>query len=153
MNNFEFNGDVSRWDVSNVINMESMFQSAYKFNSSLQTWDTSNVENFKQMFMNAKSFNKNINYFNISKGENLSYMLAGATSFNNGSAKGKTNNPLTLVPKKNRNYWYSDNADITGMFKHATNMSQDISLILDHWYRDPLPEGELKLIYFKEQIT
>ena len=100
MNNFEFNGDVSRWDVSNVINMESMFQSAYKFNSSLQTWDTSNVENFKQMFMNAKSFNKNINYFNISKGENLSYMLAGATSFNNGSAKGKTNNPLTLVPKK-----------------------------------------------------
>jgi surface protein len=34
----EFNGDISKWDVSNVENMESMFAGS-KFNSDISTWN------------------------------------------------------------------------------------------------------------------
>ena len=34
-----FNGDLSSWDVSNVINMSNMFESAISFNGDLSSWD------------------------------------------------------------------------------------------------------------------
>ena len=44
-----FNGDISRWDVSNAISMESMFFQSY-FNKDISNWDVSNVVNMKGMF-------------------------------------------------------------------------------------------------------
>ena len=35
--NNDFNGDISKWDVSNVTNMECMFQGT-KFNGDLSNW-------------------------------------------------------------------------------------------------------------------
>ena len=34
----KFNGDLSKWDVLDVINMQSMFQFALSFNSDLSKW-------------------------------------------------------------------------------------------------------------------
>jgi hypothetical protein len=45
----EFNGDISRWDVSNVVTMEKMFYWS-KFNGDISRWDVSNVENMYAMF-------------------------------------------------------------------------------------------------------
>jgi surface protein len=50
-----FNGDISRWDVSNAISMESMFFQSY-FNKDISNWDVSNVVNMKGMFSQC-SFN------------------------------------------------------------------------------------------------
>ena len=38
-----FNHDISRWDISNVTTMRSMFDCALAFNGNLSRWDTSNV--------------------------------------------------------------------------------------------------------------
>ena len=45
----EFNGDISKWDVSNVTDMEGMFRFS-KFNGDLSNWDVSNVTNSANIF-------------------------------------------------------------------------------------------------------
>ena len=36
-----FNRNISNWDVSNVTNMDGMFDSAFVFNQDLSSWDVS----------------------------------------------------------------------------------------------------------------
>ena len=48
----KFNGDISKWDVSGVENMEFMFANS-KFNRDISKWDVSNVENTKDMFISC----------------------------------------------------------------------------------------------------
>ncbi len=40
---YKFNGDISKWDTSDVTNMSSMLHGANSFNGDLSNWDTSNV--------------------------------------------------------------------------------------------------------------
>ena len=35
----DFNGDISSWDVSNVIDMSYMFCGCSKFNQNISAWD------------------------------------------------------------------------------------------------------------------
>ena len=44
-----FNGDISKWDVSNVKNMEYMFYNS-DFNGDISNWDVSNVKHASGMF-------------------------------------------------------------------------------------------------------
>ena len=39
----KFNGDISNWDVSNVIDMNSMFQGCEAFNQDISGWDVSGM--------------------------------------------------------------------------------------------------------------
>ena len=60
----DFNGDISRWNVSKVKNMKCMF--AYsKFNGDISKWNVSNVTNMKKMFAWSK-FNGDISNWNVS---------------------------------------------------------------------------------------
>ena len=45
----KFNGDISNWDVSNVVDMGFMFYDA-EFNGDISNWDVSNVTNMAGMF-------------------------------------------------------------------------------------------------------
>ena len=47
-----FNGDISRWDVSGCNSMFNMFSHS-KFNGDLGDWDVSNVEDMGSMFCNS----------------------------------------------------------------------------------------------------
>ena len=49
----DFNGDISRWDVSKVIDMEGMFCNS-QFNGDLSRWNVSNVTNMINMFSGAQ---------------------------------------------------------------------------------------------------
>ena len=40
-----FNQDISSWDVSNVTNMNGMFEVLLHFNQDISSWDVSNVTN------------------------------------------------------------------------------------------------------------
>lgn len=48
----KFNGDISQWDVSNVTNMQSMFEGSY-FNGDISLWNVSNVTNMSCMFKDS----------------------------------------------------------------------------------------------------
>ena len=77
-----FNGGVSRWDVSNVENMNKMFHNAYLFNQNISNWDVSNVRTANYMFCNAKTFNQNISNWNVFNMQSMQGMFNGAISFN-----------------------------------------------------------------------
>jgi surface protein len=57
--NNEFNGDISKWDVSNVTDMSRMFEGS-KFNGDISEWNVSNVVNMTSMFYRSK-FDGDIN--------------------------------------------------------------------------------------------
>ncbi len=56
----KFNGDISRWNVSNVKNMSFMFHDAESFNQPIGDWDISKAINMHNMFQWAMSFNQPI---------------------------------------------------------------------------------------------
>ncbi|MGI9256310.1 MAG: fibronectin type III domain-containing protein [Salinispira sp.] len=56
-----FNGDISNWDVSKVMNIARMFFKATSFNGDISGWDVSSVTNMRQMFKGATAFNQNLN--------------------------------------------------------------------------------------------
>ena len=47
--NSKFNGDISRWNVSNTINMSWMFHKSM-FNHDISGWDVSNVKYYDEIF-------------------------------------------------------------------------------------------------------
>lgn len=74
-----FNGDISKWDVSNVTNMQAMFSDT-DFNGDISKWDVSNVENMHCMFTDSK-FNGNISEWDVGKVRRIEWMFKD-TPFN-----------------------------------------------------------------------
>ena len=76
-----FTGDLSRWDVSNIVNMKNMFAGCLLFNSDLSKWNVSKVTNMEKMFYKCNSFNSNINNWNVKNVFNAAYMFYECNSF------------------------------------------------------------------------
>jgi surface protein len=91
INNREnFNGDISKWDVSNVTNMKGMFEGCKLFNRPLNDWDVSSVENMESMFCHCESFNQPLDKWDVSNVDNMWYMFNSCTSFNQDISKWNT---------------------------------------------------------------
>lgn len=63
---YNFNGDISEWNVSNATNMREMFYGASAFNCDISGWDVHNVENMRYMFAHS-AFNQDISKWDVSK--------------------------------------------------------------------------------------
>ncbi|WP_298311467.1 BspA family leucine-rich repeat surface protein [uncultured Aquimarina sp.] len=66
---------MNSWDISNVRDLEQMFENAVSFNESLHNWDTSNVENMDYMFFFASSFDQSLGDWNLSNAFSLFNIL------------------------------------------------------------------------------
>jgi surface protein len=73
----KFDGDISKWDVSNVTDMSYMFY-ASKFDRDISEWDVSNVIDMSHMFYYS-DFNRDINNWDVSNITNMSYMFYNCT--------------------------------------------------------------------------
>lgn len=102
-NDISFNSDISNWNTSNVISMESLFENASVYNSPLQTWNTSNVTNMSKMFKNTMKFNQTVkyvpasNYWNVSGVTNMVSIFESSLLFNNGFPKLNVDNSLNWI--------------------------------------------------------
>ena len=76
-----FNGDMSRWNVSNVENMTEMFYYCENFNCDISGWDVSNVKDMENMFYHCKKFNCNISRWDVSNVENIEWMFCDCKKF------------------------------------------------------------------------
>ena len=74
-----FNNDISKWDVSNVKNMWSMFRRS-GFNGDISNWDVSNVKNTQFIFIDCPikdeykpkfDVNESFDFDNINKKKNI----------------------------------------------------------------------------------
>ena len=69
----DFNGDISRWDVSHVKNMTGMFYLCEQFNCDISDWDVSNVENMNYTFYTCTKFRQNLDKWNVKNVGNMLY--------------------------------------------------------------------------------
>ena len=69
-NGYNFNGDISKWNVSNVLYMQDMFAFCKDFNCDISKWDVSNVTDMAYMFYECESFDQNISKWKI---DNVKY--------------------------------------------------------------------------------
>ena len=102
-----FNVDISRWDVSNCVNMRGMFREASSFaplslntwntsslvdarslfgwstnfNGKIDQWDVSHVVFADSMFRQAKAFNQDVSNWNLPSAKDLRNFARGATNF------------------------------------------------------------------------
>ena len=78
-----FNGDISKWDVSQVTGMFSMFSGANAFNKDISKWNVAWVFTMANMFWGATSFNQDISGWNVAEvQQDMQSMFRDATSFN-----------------------------------------------------------------------
>ena len=75
-------GIINKWNVSQVTDMRSMFESAIYYNQSLNNWDVSSVTDMVTMFDNAQRFNQPLNNWNVSNVTNMRDMFGEPNSFN-----------------------------------------------------------------------
>jgi surface protein len=66
---------LNAWDVSNVTNMQGMFQDAPHFNQPLNNWTTGQVTNMSNMFSGASSYNQNLGTWSLNPAVNMQNML------------------------------------------------------------------------------
>ncbi len=132
-----FNGDpgINTWDVSNVTNMEQMFDEALAFNTNINQWDVSNVTNFKSMFEDTEIFNQDLNNWNVSAAINMKEMFREAKSFNGDISSWNVSNVTDMsemfleAPVFNQDIgsWNVSNVtDMSKMFEDAISFNQDI---------------------------
>ena len=77
----DFNGDISRWDVSNVKDMVGMFSYCLKFNQDISRWDVSNVTDMGYMFNGCKLFNQDISPWDVSNVIDMEGLFYNCESF------------------------------------------------------------------------
>ena len=75
------NIDISKWDVSKVKDMDSMFQDCNDFNCDLSNWDVSKVENMEFMFFNCNQFNSDLSKWDVHKVTNMDCMFSSCVNF------------------------------------------------------------------------
>jgi surface protein len=82
----QFNQDLSKWDTSKVTTMEKMFLGATDFKGTyISKWDTSKVTNMNIMFLNANQFNSDLRNWNVdavTTKNNMIRMTRGTGKFN-----------------------------------------------------------------------
>ena len=72
---YNFNVDISDWDVSNVTDMRYMFAGCESFNQPLDKWNVSNVIYMNHKFNECEKFNQDISNWNVSNVADNYYML------------------------------------------------------------------------------
>lgn len=75
-NGMQFNGDISRWNTRNVLNMTFMFKFS-KFNGDLSKWNTKRVSTMREMFAFSEFTGENgsLENWNVSNVHDMSGMF------------------------------------------------------------------------------
>ena len=130
----KFNGDISKWDTSQVTSMISLFWNASDFNQDIGNWDTSRVEHMDWMF-GSTAFNQDISGWSTARVTSMWGMFYYDSAFNQDIGSWDTSQVKSL-----RSMFYSASAfnqdirswdtsqvtDMYSMFNKATTFNQDI---------------------------
>ena len=126
-----FNQDISNWDVSGVYNMKHMFYST-PFNQDISSWEVSNVFYFDSMFTSTP-FNQDISSWDISNALSLKLMFSGSdfnqdiSSWDTANVKNMSNLFSSSSFNQDISSWDTSNVNLMeGMFQNS-DFNQDIS--------------------------
>ena len=77
----QFSSDLSKWNTSQVTDMQGMFNGASQFTSDLSQWDTSQITSMSWMFNEASQFSSDLSKWDTSQVTDMQGMFLGATTF------------------------------------------------------------------------
>lgn len=136
-----FTGDISNWNTGNVKDMPGMFQGS-QFNGDISKWNVSNVQNMKDMFLRSQ-FNGDISQWDVSKVSNMMGMFADSP-FNGDISQWKV---YSLIRTQNMFHNSKFNGDISNW---------DLSLILGNKIKLSMQDYKKhkgSYIYYEEYYT
>jgi surface protein len=108
---YNFNEDLSRWNVTSGTRFARLFWGCHLFQSDLSNWDTEHATNLSHMFNGCTSFQSDISRWNVANATNLSHMFDGCTAF-----------------QSNVSRWNVANAtNLSSMFRYCTIFNSDVS--------------------------
>ena len=139
----KFNGDISKWDVSNVTSMEWMFFNAEYFNGDISKWNVSNVVNMSGMFYCVENFDSDIGNWNVSNVTSMDFMFEKAINFDKNISKWNFDNikncygmffkTVAFLDKYHHGYNFGHHTeDIKDWFNNNRDRMNDIDLKLNH---------------------
>ena len=76
-----FDGDMTHWDTSNVVDMNGTFACCPQFNGDVSGWNTSKVVDMGDCFSYASAFNGDISQWDVSSVRNMRLMFYRASAF------------------------------------------------------------------------
>lgn len=119
----DFTGDISQWDVSNVADMSFMFYDSV-WNGDISNWDVSNVINMEKMFNHSKFTGKySINNWDVSNVMNMRYMF-WSSQFDSDISNWKINKSCNTENMIGR-------ISIDGQYKPSSLMNENINILSD----------------------
>lgn len=138
--------DLSNWDTSKVINMDSMFAESSVSSIKLENWDVSRVESMNNMFYNATNLESiNLEKWDVSNVRSMSGMFSTIFSSNSNLANleistwdvsNVTNMSIMFSYAKSlkslniQNWDVSNVKNMSGMFSNARSLE---NLDLSNW--------------------
>ena len=116
----QFNGDLSRWNVSGVTSMSCMFADSI-FNNDIAHWTVSSVISMRSMFCESV-FNNDISQWDVSNVEHMDSMFA-RSKFNNDISRWNISSGTSMEEmfldscfNQNVSTWDLSNAEVYRMF-------------------------------------
>lgn len=99
--NFQGNGNLSTWDVSNVTDMLTIFRNVDNFQGDVSNWDVSSVTSLEEAFRvigtpPAQPFNEDISGWDVSMVTNFSFAFLGNSAFNQDLSGWVTSSATTM---------------------------------------------------------
>jgi len=82
-----FNGDISGWNVQKVTKMTQMFYDNKKFSGDISNWNTESLTDTVGMFAYAGAFNSDLKQWKVDKVTDMHYMFKNAKVFNSDLSK------------------------------------------------------------------
>jgi surface protein len=135
-NRATFDGDISRWDTSQVTDFWGMFYGASNFNQPIGNWDVTSALTMYYMFRDAKKFNQPIGNWDVSKVTNMGGMFWGASAFNQPIGSWDVSEVTYMVRvfdaatafNQDIGSWNTAKVnEMYGMFQSASSFDHDIS--------------------------
>ncbi len=108
-----FNQDISTWNTSSVTNMSSMFSMTNNFNQDISNWNTSSVTTMDRMFISSGAFNQDLNNWNTSSVTDMSYMFNSASVFDGDISGWNTSSVINMSNMFSSNSFSHFNQDIS----------------------------------------
>jgi surface protein len=127
-----FNQDISNWNVGNVTDMNGMFTHT-SFNQDISNWNVSNVTDMNGLFYGTP-FNQNINSWNVSNVTDMTWLFRGS-SFNQPLDNWDVSKVTKMVGtfenskfNQNINNWDVSQVDsMVAMFEGASDFNKPIN--------------------------
>ena len=134
------------WDVSQVTNMQQMFDDSRVFNKDIGNWNTKNVTNFSYMFTDADAFDQDLSRWDTRSATNMRQMFFKCAFTNDG------NKPLTSSyynPSDRDAYISWDTRNVTNflyMFGRFQTIDPSPNIDISNW--DTSAATDMSLMFY-----